>query len=299
MESNQERKWIVYKHTNKINGKVYVGQTCNNINKRWRNGEGYKNCTLFYRAIQKYGWDNFEHEIIKSNLSQTEANELESFYIFLYKSTDKNYGYNVRTGGENSLLSEETKDKIRKANTGRKHNSVTKKKLSELNKGENNPNWNKPRPESVRRKISKSNKGRIFSENHKEKLSENHASVDGEKNPFWGRQHSEQTKKLLSQKLSGENHPMYGKHPSQETKDKIGKAHKGMHHTEETKKKLGRPVMCVETGEIFYSAVEAGKAVGVSGTCITSCCTGKQKTSGGYHWIYKKEENEEINETQT
>mgnify|MGYP002658749408 CR=1 FL=1 len=57
--------YCVYKHTNKINGKVYIGQS-SNIKERWsRKGTCYKGCTYFYNAIQKYGWDNFEHIILK------------------------------------------------------------------------------------------------------------------------------------------------------------------------------------------------------------------------------------------
>ena len=71
----KENKWCVYTHTNKINGKKYVGQTCQIPEKRWKNGNGYKRNPYFYNAIQKYGWDNFEHQILASDLTLEEASQ--------------------------------------------------------------------------------------------------------------------------------------------------------------------------------------------------------------------------------
>lgn len=94
-----EKTYCVYKHTNKINGKVYIGITYNKPEVRWgNNGIGYKR-QKFWNAIQKYGWDNFDHEILFENLSDTQAYEKEIELIALYDSTNKEKGYNIALGG--------------------------------------------------------------------------------------------------------------------------------------------------------------------------------------------------------
>ena len=60
--------WCVYKHTNKTNGKVYIGKTCRKPEYRWNEGKGYIYQRHFWNAINKYGWDNFEHEILIKDL---------------------------------------------------------------------------------------------------------------------------------------------------------------------------------------------------------------------------------------
>lgn len=91
--------FTIYRHINKCNGKCYVGQTKNDVEKRWQSGKGYSGSKRFYRAIVKYGWDNFEHEILETNIPTRElANEREIYYIDLYNSTE--YGYNVSKGGQ-------------------------------------------------------------------------------------------------------------------------------------------------------------------------------------------------------
>ena len=68
-----EKSYCVYLHTNKINGKVYVGLTSMSPEERWKNGKGYCNNSHFKSAIEKYGWDNFEHEIIKRGLTKDDG----------------------------------------------------------------------------------------------------------------------------------------------------------------------------------------------------------------------------------
>lgn len=96
---NKNRKFVIYKHVNKINGKVYIGQTCQKLSARWRKGEGYKSSTYFYRAIQKYGWDNFEHVVLECGLNENEVDEREKFWIKYLNATDQRYGYNLSNGG--------------------------------------------------------------------------------------------------------------------------------------------------------------------------------------------------------
>ena len=91
-------KWSVYKHV-APNNKVYVGIS-SNIEKRWAaNGYYYHlSDTVFSRALKKYGWDNFEHIIIKSSLNKEDAILLEKELISYYKSINK--CYNITDGGE-------------------------------------------------------------------------------------------------------------------------------------------------------------------------------------------------------
>ena len=122
------KKYIVYMHKNKINGKVYVGLTCQLPQERWRlQGQGYKNQIKFYRAIEKYGWDNFEHLILFNNLTENEASEKEKELIQVFDAI--NNGYNVSLGGSTTNHSPETLEKIRLARLGKKHSEQSKTKI--------------------------------------------------------------------------------------------------------------------------------------------------------------------------
>lgn len=91
--------YIVYKHTSPCN-KVYIGITSQSPEKRWQNGRGYIKNNHFWNAIQKYGWDNFKHEILYDNLTKEEACQKEIELIALYNSNNREYGYNISLGGE-------------------------------------------------------------------------------------------------------------------------------------------------------------------------------------------------------
>ena len=97
------------------NGKVYIGQTKQEIQKRWGfQGKGYKNCPKVYNAILKYGWENVKKEILYDKLNHNDANMLEIKLITeVYNSNNNNFGYNIENGGNTiGTHSEETKRKI-------------------------------------------------------------------------------------------------------------------------------------------------------------------------------------------
>lgn len=159
------REYIVYKHTSPI-GKCYIGITCQSLERRAREGRGYVGCTAFYNAIQKYGWNNFTHDILETGLTYEVACEKEQFYIRKYHSLVSEKGYNLESGGNaNTAVSEETKRKISEKLTGRKgtpHTPESKRKLSEAKRGKPLP----PRSDEYRKKLSAVLTGRKFSPEH-------------------------------------------------------------------------------------------------------------------------------------
>lgn len=122
--------FTIYMHKNKINQKVYIGITSQSCQLRWRRaGEGYKQQPKFYNAIQKYGWDNFEHIILFENLTEEEADLKEIALIKLYNSIAN--GYNIQKGGKSYSHTKETKNKLKNKMLGKKHTEEAKQKMRE------------------------------------------------------------------------------------------------------------------------------------------------------------------------
>lgn len=194
--SLEEINGIIYKITNLITGKVYIGQTKHSIEKRFKEHirtsfsddrpHGY-----IHKSIRKYGIENFSVEQIDSAKSFDEMNEKECYWITQENSLSPN-GYNLVGGGNGKGISEETRKKLRDANIG--------KKLSE----------------NGRQALIKANTGRIQTEETKEKIRA--ANV--------GKYVSEETRKRI-----GDGNR--GKVMSEEAKDKISKFNKGKKLSEE------------------------------------------------------------------
>ena len=170
------RHWIV---NDQGIEKSYIGQTIKEPEKRWRHGKAYlsdkNDCdSKFAKAIRKYGWDNFQHEVIGIVEAETkqqlawDLDEWETYYIDKYDSFYN--GYNSTTGGSGGMvMSEEARQKIsetmNRTETKQKHKVATKagmnkpqvrQKISESKKGEKHPLYGKRRSEETKQKIIES-----------------------------------------------------------------------------------------------------------------------------------------------
>ena len=158
--------YCVYIHTNKINNKKYIGLTSQEPHKRWRNGKGYKGSTFFHNAILKYGWDNFEHEVIQDGLSKEDAMKLEAELIMKYDTQNEDYGYNLESGGSAPKHSEHTKQMLHDMFVGRMFTKETKEKMRASQK----LRPRRPQTEETKKRISKANKGHKVSAETREVL---------------------------------------------------------------------------------------------------------------------------------
>lgn len=259
---------IIYKITNKVNGKIYIGQTIRTLEVRWKQHckdaeTNYKGMAIL-AAIQKYGKENFTVEQIDIACDRDELDKKEDYWINHYNSLSPN-GYNLHTGGKHYECSEETK-----------------RKISESRSGEKNPLWGKHLSIEHKENIRKSLIGRVLTDEWKQKIG----------NGNRGRKLSDKQRELLKQINTG-------KKQSEETRKKRSESLKGHVVSEETRKKIGekkrqhfgeknprsKKVLCVETGEIFASGRLAAKHYGLSGG-VCSVCRGIGETAGGLHWRY-------------
>jgi group I intron endonuclease len=130
---------VIYKITNLINGKLYIGQTTTTIEKRFKQhiykySTNSKYKTIINQAIKKYGKENFQIEIIDVGADINELNLKEKKWI-VELNTIMPHGYNMTTGGDRYVMSEETKEKLRKSSTGKKVSDETRKKQSKSHMG--------------------------------------------------------------------------------------------------------------------------------------------------------------------
>lgn len=183
-----DKSYCVYKHTCSKNGKVYIGITSQKPETRWGcEGKRYYHNSYFTNAISKYGWDNFVHEIVFNGLTVKEAREKEIELISLYKSNERENGYNLSSGGDpgkGTHCSEERKAKIRAGRLGYKCSEETRRKISEANK-RRSPETIKKIADSKRRKPPW-NKG-----------------ITGEKSHSYGVVFSEERRRHISEATKG------------------------------------------------------------------------------------------------
>ena len=169
------KTWTVYMHLNKFNLKAYIGITSQELNKRWKSGWGYQKNIHFWNAIQKYGWDNFDHIILADGLTEEDAKNKEQYFIAKYKSNNREFGYNMTEGGEGTIgykHTEETKELNRIAHLGKTVSIETRQKMSKSHKGKmtgvEHPFYGRKLPEETKRKISESLMGRTSQQSGKD-----------------------------------------------------------------------------------------------------------------------------------
>lgn len=277
--------FIIYKHTNKINGKSYIGQTCQDPARRWReDGSGYKDSPLFWKAIQKYGWENFTHEILEEELSQSEANLREQYWIAYYNTYGENAnGYNLTPGGNNYMKelwkNSEYKEKMKHSfsESRKKQNLEEKQKVQErllkgLHESWADKTWRENRIESLKgennpnsKKVYNPESGQIFNTIVEAAKWCGLKSVSGIGQCC-----------IKKQKTSGK-HPITGI-----------SLHWCFLEDKENfivePNKVKKQVKCLNTGEVFESYSAAARWCGLkdSGRSIKACCCGQQHTAGSH-----------------
>lgn len=166
----KEKVCGVYKITNNINGMEYCGQSVDCWDRWVIHKRPSANKTHIDKAIKEYGVENFTFQIYKECLPE-ELDLYEQEAIRKFNTLFPN-GYNYQGGGKNTFTVCEETRRLRIGDKNPAKRPEVRKKMSEVNKGENHPLYGKPRPEEVKIKIRESNKGKHnCSEETRKKLS--------------------------------------------------------------------------------------------------------------------------------
>lgn len=248
---NIECYGVIYKITNLIDGKCYIGQTITGFNRRYSGNILNTHNKHLRNSIEKYGVENFDIcKIYDIAFSKKELDIKESFYIKLFDSTNPEKGYNLTTGGEGYTITEETRGRMSKAQKGK----IVSEETIEKQRKVRQEWWNN------------------LTEEEYESWRENLYILSGERNPFYGKGHL----------LSGENNPFYGRHHTEETKRQHSLDVSGENNYWYGKKGKNAPnttaVICITTKAVFYTAKEGQKYYKCYN--VGKCCKGEVKTAG-------------------
>jgi group I intron endonuclease len=237
----------IYTIVNKLDGKIYVGKSFRRFglreNEHFKFALAGKNyCPYLYNAIRMHGRNAFEICLLSGYASSKEdLSAQEKFYITKYRANDHQFGYNLTSGGEGAdywrgkKRSLEDRMKMRVAKLGKKQDPKIVFQRTRVHVG-NQYNLGRKQSEEERQirseRSSRHMLGKHVTEDVKKKISESvRKAIAGKSNPFFGRRHSEESRRKMSEALTG-------RHPSAETLQKRSIALRGKKRTEETKKRM-------------------------------------------------------------
>ena len=245
----EQNKWSVYKHTSP-SGKVYIG-IAKDIKHRWRgDGSGYKGSTRIANAIKKYGWSNFEHEILFSGLTREQACEKEVELIAMHKSTDPRFGYNLMSGGQYGTHTEETRAKLSARLLGHNVSEKSRKATSDRQS----------------KAVVCLETGVVY------KSAQEAADVLGIGRTSVGRA------------ARGTASSAGGLHFRFKADVDAGIIRSFVPADSRYKK-----VLCVDTGEIYQNVSDASRKTGLNRRAISYACAGRHETCGRMRWCYISE----------
>lgn len=246
--------YFVYKHTGP-SGKVYIGITKQEPRVRWKNGRGYADNPRFINAIDKYGWDSFDHEIVAEGLSKADAETMEIRLIAAYDSTNPDYGYNLALGGNANNPTDEVKRKISNSLLDAWSNEETRRRIVNGMKGVK-------RSEQSRINISEAQRKRFSRPDERRRISERQK----------GTKRSEESKHKASE-------AMLRYYADEDNRNRLKAIRKATRNR-------AIAIRCIDTGEVFKAVVDAENKYSIAHQNIIKVCRGQRKTAGGFRWEY-------------
>lgn len=227
-----ENKSGIYCIENIITGKKYIGQS-RNITDRWKRHineleHSYHFNDYLQKSWNKYGKDNFKFYVLEYCLKEN-LDERENYYIKIYDTMNRSNGYNLKSGGQNggAFLSKTSAEKL----SNSIKNSYKSSDLREIRKKDALKQWSNPE---------------------------------------------------IKKKILGSGNGMYGKHHTEEVKKKISEANKGRKNW----RRDCTPVFCVELNKVFEDATTASKELSIDSSGILKVCRKERQICGGYHWEF-------------
>ncbi len=254
---------IIYKTTNLVNGKIYIGQDSNNNPNYLGSGK------ILHQAIEKYGIDRFQKDIIEECDSKEMLNEREIYWIDFHKSTNRNIGYNIALGGQggDTISKHPDRDLIRqKHSEWMKENNPTSGRtrteeeiekwinsIGDKLKGKNNSNYGKHHSKETKEKQSQIRKewwNNLSNEERIELANKISKSNIGKESPLRGIPNPKHSKWMK------ENNPMKGVKHSDNTRRKISEANAGKSKSEEHKQKISESLKGNKPGNMVKIEIE-------------------------------------------